>query len=43
MKWPHPSVTYGQGDFMDDNFPFKYITFDKIFALHLLQTVKDYR
>ncbi|XP_021963650.2 juvenile hormone acid O-methyltransferase isoform X2 [Folsomia candida] len=43
MKYPHASVTYTVGDVTSDNFPFKWTSFDKIFAIHVLQCVKDYR
>ncbi len=43
MRYPHSCVTYAQGDLFSENFPFKYIAFDKIFALHVLQCVKDYK
>jgi 2-polyprenyl-3-methyl-5-hydroxy-6-metoxy-1,4-benzoquinol methylase len=42
MKYPHPSASYAQGDVLSENFPYKFITFDKIFALHVLQCIKDY-
>jgi len=41
--YPHPRVTYAVGNILDDEFPFRDINFDKIFAVYVLHFVKDYR
>jgi SAM-dependent methyltransferase len=42
MKYPHSCVTYAIGDIMSENYPFKYIKFDKIFCTFVLEFIKDY-
>lgn len=41
--YPSTRTTYAVGDVLRDDFPFKGIKFDKIFAVYVLHFVRNYR
>jgi cyclopropane fatty-acyl-phospholipid synthase-like methyltransferase len=41
--YPSPRISYAVGDILSDDFQHRNMKFDKIFAVHVLHFVKNYR